>query len=334
MTDVRLVDIANEVDKPVSSLLREVISCNFQVLVPLKDLVDQRERAAKNLPKSLRQDIFSDVYSEQSLRKRYKFFQLICQFRTFKPEKLPNCHALSSKGAEKIQIREFEQINQIQGWKKLSDDLFLENYIEENIQILTNHLLKFRGQDLQQIAHFSQTNSAIDSENPKIIWFPFAKFEISKSQLLLGLREEEQLRQIFGSSRKKKNKNKSEPIIPADCDGFENKMNAGILSNNSRPLRDLLFKIATNNAWEKKKRLEKFWGAISGELRKEKSQNRSYDRQQVVLLQWAPPTVGRKIYDRIFIWRDAQGKERKCSKKTLENHLSLLAKYYPEFRDN
>ena len=58
MTDVRLVDIANEVDKPVSSLLREVISCNFQVLVPLKDLVDQRERAAKNLPKSLNKIYF------------------------------------------------------------------------------------------------------------------------------------------------------------------------------------------------------------------------------------------------------------------------------------
>ena len=330
MSVVKLQDVANELGKPVATILREAHSAELAVWVPAQALQEQLDRELKSPTSGSEDDIFGKVYRDLGLRNRYRFLPM----KPTSPEsliseaiKLPQL-PVPAWGEGKI--REFEEIGEILGWQWHSEVCALEDQADRLFSLLPLQQLEIRSKEIIKISHLGALDSQ-RSDTAKIInWFPFCQFNIGFESLVINVADEELL--ITPKRSGKARREQRESAIgsgrtdQASCE----QDHVGIMGEDYWPLRKLLLQIAELENRETIPRVEFFWGMIKRELRKTKPRSRIFDKEQQILLQWDFGKEQKKEAEIAFIWRDGNNRERKCTRKTLENHLSTLAKYYPK----
>lgn len=330
MSFVKLQDVADELGKPVSTILREAHSADLAVWVPAQALQEQLDRELKAPTSGSEDEIFGGVYRELGLRNRYRFLPMKAissESSSTEAIKLPQ---LPVPALGEGKIREFEEIGGIVGWQRHAEACALEDQADRLFSLLPHQILELRSKEVITISHLG----SIDSQRPdtaKIInWFPFCQFNIGVESLVINDGDEELLilPKRAGKARRKQGKPASGlgQTDQATCEQDQ----VGIMGADFKPLRDLLLKIAELENWEAIPRIEFFWGMIKSELRKTKPSSRRFDKEQQILLQWEFGKDQKKEAARAFIWRDGNNRERKCTRKTLGNHLCTLAKYYPK----
>ena len=330
MSVVKLQDVADELGKPVSTILREAHSADLAVWVPAQALQEQLDRELKAPTSGSEDEIFGGVYRELGLRNRYRFLAMKAissESSSTEAFKLPQ---LPVPALGEVKIREFEEIGKIVGWQRHAEACALEDQADRLFSLLPHQILELRSKEVITISHLG----SIDSQRPntaKIInWFPFCQFKIGVESLVINDEDEELL--ILPKRAGKARRKQGEPASglgqtdQATCEQDQ----VGIMGADFKPLRDLLLKIAELENWEAIPRIEFFWGMIKSELRKTKPSSRRFDKEQQILLQWEFGKEQKKEAARAFIWRDGNNRERKCTRKTLGNHLCTLAKYYPK----
>lgn len=330
MSFVKLQDVADELGKPVSTILREAHSADLAVWVPAQALQEQLDRELKAPTSGSEDEIFGGVYRELGLRNRYRFLPMkaiVSESSSTEAFKLPQ---LPVPALGEVKIREFEEIGKIVGWQRHAEVCTLEDQADRLFSLLPHQILELRSKEVITISHLG----SIDSQRPntaKIInWFPFCQFKIGVESLVINDEDEELL--ILPKRAGKARRKQGEPASglgqtdQATCEQDQ----VGIMGADFKPLRDLLLKIAELENWEAIPRIEFFWGMIKSELRKTKPSSRRFDKEQQILLQWEFGKEQKKEAARAFIWRDGNNRERKCTRKTLGNHLCTLAKYYPK----
>jgi hypothetical protein len=82
-----------------------------------------------------------------------------------------------------------------------------------------------------------------------------------------------------GKALRKKTEPVTESIDQCQLGNPEQKQEA-IFGETYKPLRDLLFRIANDKKWHRRKRVEAFWVVIRSELGKEKLHQRKYDNEE------------------------------------------------------
>ena len=117
MSVVKLQDVADELGKPVSTILREAHSADLAVWVPAQALQEQLDRELKAPTSGSEDEIFGGVYRELGLRNRYRF----------RPMRAVSSESLSTEAIKlpelpvpawgEGKIREFEEIGEIVGWQ-------------------------------------------------------------------------------------------------------------------------------------------------------------------------------------------------------------------------
>jgi hypothetical protein len=330
MSFVKLQDVADELGKPVATILREAHSADLAIWVPAQALQEQLDRELKAPTSGSEDEIFGGVYRELGLRNRYRFLPMkaiVSESSSTEAFKLPQ---LPVPALVEVKIREFEEIGKIVGWQRHAEVCTLEDQADRLFSLLPHQILELRSKKVITISHLG----SIDSQRPdtaKIInWFPFCQFKIGVESLVINDGDEELL--ILPKRAGKARREQGEPAIglggtdQASCEQHH----AGIMGEDYWPLRDLLLQIAKLENRETISRIEFFWGMIKSELRKTKPSSRRFDKEQQILLQWEFGKEQKKEAARAFIWRDGNNRERKCTRKTLGNHLCTLAKYYPK----
>ena len=328
MSVVKLQYVANELGKPVATILREAHSAELAVWVPAQALQEQLDRELKAPTSGSEDEIFGGVYRELGLRNRYRFLTM----KAISSESSSTDFAPPTSSARlgRVKIREFEEIGKIVGWQRHAESCALEDQADRLFSLLPHQILELRSKEVITISHLG----SIDSQRPdtaKIInWFPFCQFKIGVESLVINDGDEELL--ILPKRAGKARREQGEPAIgPGGTDQAScEQHHAGIMGEDYWPLRELLLQIAKLENRETISRIEFFWGMIKSELRKTKPSSRRFDKEQQILLQWEFGKEQKKEAERAFIWRDGNNRERKCTRKTLGNHLCTLAKYYPK----
>jgi len=198
--------------------------------------------------------------------------------------------------------------------------------------LLPHQILEIRSKKLIKISHLGALDSQ-RSDTAKIInWFPFIQFKVGVESLVIKMADEEWLLGSLrsGKTLRKKREPVAESIDQCQLENPEQKQEA-IFGETYKPLRDLLFRIANDKKWHRRKRVEAFWLVIRSELGKEKLHQRKYDNEEQILLQWDANTDISDEKDRAFFWKDAKGRERRCARATLVNYLTQLARHHKEF---
>ena len=330
MSVVKLQDVADELAKPVATILREAHSADLVVWVPAQALQDQLDRELNASTSGSEDEIFGGVYRELGLRNRYRFLPMRAissENSSAEAIKLPQ---LPVPALGEGKIREFEEIGGIVGWQRHAEVCTLEEQADRLFSLLPHQILEIRSKKLIKISHLGALDSQ-RSDTAKIInWFPFIQFKVGVESLVINDGDEELL--ILPKRAGKARREQGEPAIgPGGTDQAScEQHHAGIMGEDYWPLRELLLQIAKLENRETISRIEFFWGMIKSELRKTKPSSRSFDKEQQILLQWEFGKEQKKEAARAFIWRDGNNRERKCTRKTLGNHLCTLAKYYPK----
>ena len=332
MSVVKLQDVADELGKPIATILREAHSADLAVWVPAQALQEQLDRELKAPASGSEDEIFGRVYRELGLRNRYRFLPM----RAISPEslsteaiKLPQ---LPVPALGEGKIREFEEIGEISGWQRHAEICSIEDQADRLFSLLPLHQIEIRSKKLIKISHLGALDSQ-ESDTAKIInWFPFCQFKVGVEPLVIKLADEEWLMESlrFGKTLRKKTEPVTESIDQCQLGNPEQKQEA-IFGETYKPLRDLLFRIVNDKKWHKRKRIEAFWVVIRSELGKEKLHQRKYDNEEQILLQWDANTDISDEKDRAFFWKDAKGRERRCARATLANYLTQLARHHKEF---
>ncbi len=333
MSVVKLQDVADELGKPVSTILREAHSADLAVWVPAQALQEQLDRELKAPTSGSEDEIFGGVYRELGLRNCYRFLPMKAissESSSTEAFKLPQ---LPVPALGEVKIREFEEIGKIVGWQRHAEACALEDQADRLFSLLPHQILELRSKEVITISHLG----SIDSQRPdtaKIInWFPFCQFNIGVESLVIKLADEEWLMESLrsGKTLRKKTEPVTESIDQCQLGNPEQKQEA-IFGEIYKPLRDLLFRIANDKKWHRRKRVEAFWVVIRSELGKEKLNQRKYDNEEQILLQWDANTDTSDEKDRAFFWKDAKGRERRCARATLANYLTQLARHHKEFK--
>ena len=118
MSVVKLQDVADELGKPVSTILREAHSADLAVWVPAQALQEQLDRELKTPNSGSEDEIFGGVYRELGLRNRYRFppmKAISSESSSTESIKLPQ---LPVPALGEGKIREFEEIGKIVGWQR------------------------------------------------------------------------------------------------------------------------------------------------------------------------------------------------------------------------
>jgi len=333
MSVVKLQDVADELGKPVATILREAHSAELAVWVPAQALQEQLDRELKAPTSGSEDEIFGGVYRELGLRNRYRF----------RPMRAVSSESLSTEAIKLPQlpvpawgegkIREFEEIGEIVGWQWHAEVCSIEDQANRLFSLLPLHQLEIRSKNLIKISHLGALDSQ-ESDTVKIInWFPFCQFKVGVESLVIKLADEEWLMESLrsGKTLRKKTEPVTESIDQCQLGNPEQKQEA-IFGEIYKPLRDLLFRIANDKKWHRRKRVEAFWVVIRSELGKEKLNQRKYDNEEQILLQWDANTDTSDEKDRAFFWKDAKGRERRCARATLANYLTQLARHHKEFK--
>jgi len=210
MSVVKLQDVADELGKPVATILREAHSADLVVWVPAQALQDQLDRELKAPTSGSEDEIFGGVYRELGLRNRYRFLPMrAISSESSRAEaiKLPQL-PVPSLGEGKI--REFEEIGGIVGWQRHAEVCTLEEQADRLFSLLPHQILELRSKEVITISHLG----SIDSQRPdtaKIInWFPFIQFKVGVESLVIKMADEEWL---LGSLRSGKTlRKKREPV--------------------------------------------------------------------------------------------------------------------------
>ena len=328
MSVVKLQDVADELEKPVASILREAHSAELAVWIPALALQEQLDRELKAPSSVSEDDIFGGVYRELGLRNRYRFLPM----RAISPEslsreaiKLPE---LPVSALAEGKIREFEEIREIVGWQRLAEVCTLEDQANRLFRLLPHQILELRSKEVITISHLGSIGSQRPDMAKIINWFPFCQFNIGVESLVINDEDEELL--IAPKRSVKKSREQTAPVRRSGTTEGSSETGLGIMGVNYKPLRELLLQIAALENRETIPRVEFFWRMIKRELQKNKPSSRRFDKEQQVLLQWEFGKEQKKKAEIAFIWRDGNNRERKCTRKTLGNHLSTLAKFYPK----
>ena len=332
MSVVKLQDVADELGKPVSTILREAHSADLAVWVPAQALQEQLDRELMAPTSGSEDEIFGGVYRELGLRNRYRFLPMRAissESLSTESIKLPQLQ-VPAWGEGKI--REFEEIGEILGWQWHSEVCALEDQADRLFSLLPLQQLEIRSKEIIKISHLGALDSQ-QSDTAKIInWFPFCQFKIGVESLVIKMADEEWLIESLrsGKTLRKKREPITESIDQCQLENPEQKQEA-IFGETYKPLRDLLFRIANDKKWHRRKRVEAFWVVIRSELGKEKLHQRKYDNEEQILLQWDANTDISDEKDRAFFWKDSKGRERRCARATLANYLTQLARHHKEF---
>jgi len=334
MSVVKLQDVADELGKPVATILREAHSADLVVWVPAQALQDQLDRELKAPTSGSEDEIFGGVYRELGLRNRYRFLPMRAissESSSAEAIKLPQ---LPVPALGEGKIREFEEIGGIVGWQRHAEVCTLEEQADRLFSLLPHQILELRSKEVITISHLGSLDSQrSDSDTVKVInWFPFIQFKIGVESLVIKMADEEWLMESLrsGKTLRKKREPVAESIDQCQLENPEQKQEA-IFGETYKPLRDLLFRIANDKKWHRRKRVEAFWVVIRSELGKKKLHQRKYDNEEQILLQWDANTDISDEKDRAFFWKDSKGRERRCARATLANYLTQLARHHKEF---
>ncbi|MEL0160914.1 MAG: hypothetical protein VXA48_18405, partial [Deltaproteobacteria bacterium] len=193
MSVVKLQYVADELGKPVATILREAHSADLAVWVPAQALQEQLDRELKAPTSGSEDEIFGGVYRELGLRNRYRFLAMKAissESSSTEAFKLPQ---LPVPALGEVKIREFEEIGKIVGWQRHAEACALEDQADRLFSLLPHQILELRSKEVITISHLG----SIDSQRPdtaKIInWFPFCQFKIGVESLVINDEDEELL---------------------------------------------------------------------------------------------------------------------------------------------